>query len=164
MKNAIVQAIGARGACDGALYWAFPDAARVAEYGEDALCRLLGSDRKTKAVHEVSRAFADAGEAFLRHASDDELKTWLAGIHGVGVFTTGFVLYRGFGRFERVPMSGKLTSAAERVYGRNLSVSDMHDIFGRYGRWGGHWALYVWASTFAPTSDVAVGEYTAAAG
>lgn len=157
MKSAIVRAIGAPAACDGGVYWAFPDAARVAAYGEDGLRRLLGSDRKAKAVHAVSRAFADAGEAFLRRAGDDELKTWLAGIHGIGVFTTGFVLYRGFGRFERVPMARKLTSAAERVYGRRLSDSDMRELSGRYGRWGGHWALYVWASTFAPTSDVAAG-------
>jgi DNA-3-methyladenine glycosylase II len=164
MKTAIVRTIGARGACDGAVYSAFPDATRVAEYGEDGLRRLLGSDRKARAVHAVSRAFADAGEAFLRQATDDELKTWLAGIDGVGVFTTGFVLFRGFGRFERGPMSRKFTSAAERVYGRSLSVSDMHDLFGRYGRWGGHWALYVWASTFAPTSDFGVAQATTAPG
>jgi DNA-3-methyladenine glycosylase II len=148
MKDAISQTLGARVTVDGAAYFAFPEAAEVARCAEGRLSALLGSDRKAKAVHAVSRAFANVRDAFLRDADHDELKAWLEGIYGVGPFTTGFVLYRGLGRFERVPMSPKFTLAAQKVYGRALSSSDLLRLFERYGPWGGQWALYVWASTF----------------
>jgi len=157
MKDALVRELGARMTQDDVAYWAFPEAATVAGFGEGALCLLLGNDRKARALHAVARAFADAGDTFLRHAGHDELKTWLEGIYGVGVFTASFVLYRGFGRFERGPMSPEFTVAAKKVYGRDLSESDVRDLLARYGRWAGHWMLYVWASTFVPASAGTIG-------
>jgi len=39
-------------------------------------------------------------------------------------------------------------SAASRLYGRELTTRDVAHLAGEYGTWGGHWMLYVWASTF----------------
>ena len=151
MKDAIVRRWGDSVTVDGAPFWAFPNASAVARDGEAAIAALIGNPRKARAVHAVSRAFAAVGDDFFRDATDPELIAWLEAIHGVGDFTTGFVMYRGLGRFRSVPMSPKFTLAAERVYGRRLSRADLEALFAQYGRWGGHWAVYVWTSTFPAT-------------
>ena len=152
MKSALVRRLGACLTVDGAPFWAFPEAATVAVYGEAALAALLGNERKARAIHAVSRAFAAVGPEFFRDTPQDELKGWLESIHGVGEFTTGFVLYRGLGRFERLPASPGFTRAAEKVYRRPLSTADLERMAAHYGPWAGHWALYLWASGFVATA------------
>jgi DNA-3-methyladenine glycosylase II len=147
MKTALTRRLGAPVAIDGRTHWAFPEARAVATLGEPALAELLGSERKARSVHAVSRAFAAVSEAFLREAPHGDVKAWLEGIHGVGEFTTGFVMFRGLGRFERAPMSPRFLRAVREVYGA-ISEPEVRALVERYGAWAGHWALYVYASTF----------------
>jgi DNA-3-methyladenine glycosylase II len=127
---------------------AFPEAATVAAAGEREFRALLGHERKARVIAAIAEAFAGVDDAFLREAPLAEVEAWLLGIHGVGPFTSAFVLFRGLGRFTRQPLAPRLIAAASQVYGRSLSVADMEGLSRSYGSWGGHWALHLWASTF----------------
>lgn len=148
MKEAICRRLGGRMLLGGAEHLAFPEADTVAAAGEGELLAVLGNERKARAVAAIARAFAGVDEAFLHRASLAEVEAWLLDIHGVGPFTSAFVLFRGLGRFCRQPMSGKLTEAAEAVYRRRLTTADMDRLWQGYGPWGGYLALYLHASTF----------------
>jgi DNA-3-methyladenine glycosylase II len=149
MKGALVRALGAAVDLDDSTHHAFPDADAVARCDEPRLGAILGSERKAKSVAAVARAFAAVGDDFLRTAPDDEVKSWLGRIHGVGPFTEGFVLFRGLGRQGRPPESPGFLAAARSVYGQDLAPAAVASLGQRYGAWAGHWMLYVWASTFA---------------
>jgi len=149
MKCALMRRAGASVVVDGVEHWGFPEPRAVESLGETELARLLPGGRRARAVLELARAFSSVDERFLERAPIDEVREWLRAIHGVGPFTSGFVLYRGLGRFDGATMiSPKLVDAASRIHGRPLSASDVAHLAGEYGAWGGHWMLYVWASTF----------------
>ena len=148
MKDALCRRLGGSIVAGGAERLAFPEAATVAAAGEGELRAVLGNDRKARAVAAIAEAFVDVDDAFLREAPLAEVEAWLLRIHGVGPFTSAFVLFRGLGRFTRQPLAPRLIAAASKVYGRSLTVADMHGLSRSYGSWGGHWALHLWASTF----------------
>jgi DNA-3-methyladenine glycosylase II len=153
MKDAIVHRVGSKIEVDGATHRAFPEASAVAALAESDLAPLLGA-RRARSLLAVAEAFAGVDEAWLRAGPLEEVRAWLRGIPGVGPFTSGFVLYRGLGRFDGAPqIAGRLTSAVGRLYGRALTEGDLCTILDGYGAWGGYWMLYAWASTFdtAPT-------------
>ena len=154
MKDALVRRAGSRFDVDGVRHWAFPEPRTVESLGEEELVRLLPGGRRAKAVLSVARAFASVDEASLQEAPIAEVREWLRGIHGVGPFTSGFVLYRALGRFDGTTMvSPKLVSAAEMVYGRSMSGRDVARLAGEYGTWGGHWMLYLWSSGFVGDTE-----------
>jgi DNA-3-methyladenine glycosylase II len=148
MKDALVRELGATIDLDDG-YRAFPEPQDVVDCGKARLAAVLGSERKAKALFAVSRAFAEVRDDFLRHGPHDDVKGWLERIHGVGEFTAGFVLFRGLGRLERLPETRAFAAAARAIYGRSLSPDDVASFAAKYGPWGGHWMLYVWASTFS---------------
>jgi DNA-3-methyladenine glycosylase II len=151
MKDGLVQALGPRALAGGAARRAFPAADRVARAGETELGEILGNARKARAVAAVARAFAGVDERFLREAQIDVVRSWLLAIHGVGVWTSGFVLYRGLGRFDAASgLAPKLVEAAREVYGKESSKEDLLRICAGYGAWGGQWMLSLWAASFVP--------------
>jgi len=151
MKDALVRRAGGRLEVDGAEYWTFPEPDAVASLGPEEIARLVPGGRRGAAVHAVARAFATVDGSFLREAPIDDVRQWLRAIHGVGPFTSGFVLYRALGRFDGAAVvSDRLVQAAQERYGRPMSQRDVARIAEDYGSWGGHWMLYLWASTFLP--------------
>lgn len=153
MKKALVRRAGASIVVDGVEHWAFPEPRSVLELGEQELARLAPGGRRAAALAAVSRAFARVPATFLAEAPMDEVRAWLRAIRGVGPFTSSFVLYRGLGRFDGAARwSPKLVAAAERQYGRTLGARGAAKLADGYGEWGGHWMLYLWASTFVPST------------
>jgi DNA-3-methyladenine glycosylase II len=150
MKAALTRRAGSRLVVDGVEHWAFPEPEAVAALGDAELARLVPGGRRASALKAVARAFvADGGEALLRTASIDDARAWLRSIHGVGPFTTSFVLYRGAGRFDGAALiAPRLVQAAEGLYRRALAGKDVARLVDSYGAWGGYWMLYLWASTF----------------
>lgn len=154
MKAALVRRAGTCAVVDGVEHRAFPSPEAVLGLGEGELARLLPGGRRARAVVEVARVFASVDDAWLQKGPLDDVRAWLRAIHGVGPFTSSFVLYRGLGRFDGVAMvSPKLVAAASKLYGRSLSAQDVTHLAGEYGVWGGHWMLYVWASGFMDDED-----------
>jgi DNA-3-methyladenine glycosylase II len=149
MKAALVRRAGSCAIVDAAEHWAFPGPEAVLRLGEDELAKLLPGGRRAVAVHAVARAFASVDATWLQRGPIDDVRSWLRAIHGVGPFTSSFVLYRGLGRFDGAAMvSPKLVAAATKLYGRPFSSQDVQQKATDYGAWGGHWMLYVWASSF----------------
>lgn len=149
MKDALVQRAGTSLVVDGTEYRAFPEPQAVLALGATELERLLPGGRRAAAVTAVARAFAAVDDAWLSTAPLDEVRTWLRGIHGVGAFTSAFVLYRGLGRYDGIGhVAPRLVEIASRRYGRSLGAADLVAMASAYGAWGGHWMLYLWASSF----------------
>lgn len=153
MKDALTRRAGPALGVDGVEHRAFPEPDAVARLGEDEIGRIVPG-RRGRAVWELSRAFGLVDERFLREAPIAEVRSWLRAIHGVGPFTSGFVLYRALGRFDGAGIvSPKLLAAAGRVYGRGFTADDLRRHAGGYGPWGGYWMLYLWASTFVESRE-----------
>ncbi len=149
MKDALTRRAGPSLAVDGVEYRAFPEPDAVARLDDAELAALLPGGRRAKAVAALARAFLDLDERFLREGAIADVRAWLRAIHGVGPFTSRFVLYRGLGRFDGAALvAPRLVEAASRQYGRTLTASDVRRLAEGYGSWGGYWMLYVWASTF----------------
>ena len=154
MKDALTRRAGPSFTVDGVEYRAFPEPDVVARLDEAELAALLPGGRRAKAVAAVARAFVDVDERFLHEAPVAEVREWLHAIHGVGPFTSGFVLYRGLGRFDGAALvAPRLVQAASHQYGRTLTPSDVARLAEGYGPWGGYWMLYLWASTFIDYCD-----------
>jgi DNA-3-methyladenine glycosylase II len=148
MKTALVRRYGVGVEHGGTTHTPFPDAETIASVGEAAITQTIGNELKAKRVAAIARAFARVDPTFLREAPLDEAEAWLRAIHGVGEFTSGFVLFRGLGRFVRSPMQPGLLRAASAAYGRSMDATEVTQLAASYGRWGGHWVLYLRAASF----------------
>jgi 3-methyladenine DNA glycosylase/8-oxoguanine DNA glycosylase len=146
MKDTLCRRFGGAINADGREYLAFPEPATMVRAGEDAVRVALGNDRRATVVFAVARAFASVDEAFLREAPLADVEAWLLRIRGVGPFTTGFVCFRGLGRFLHHAVSPRLLAAAETIYGAPFTAAELELVSARYGAWGGMWAIYVYAS------------------
>ncbi len=150
MKESLYRRFG-RTEIAGRACHAFPEAATIAACDEEELVALLKNERKGRAIAAAARAFAEVDESFLEEGPLEEVASWLSSIYGVGDFTTAFVLFRGLGRFRGRPTAHPgLLDAMSSVYGEKTTEGDLDRRVARYGAWGGHYMLYLWASTFEP--------------
>lgn len=146
LKQALTTHYGGSLILDGTEYWAFPEPGVLAEAGETDLAVLLHHVRRAEYLHAVARAFATVDETFLRTGPYEEVNTWLRGLKGIGEWSSDFILLRGLGRMEGLPITEKrIVEAASKVYGqgRPLSEQAVRQLAGRYGPWRGYWAHYL---------------------
>jgi len=146
LKRALTERYGASLEVGGQAYWAFPEAPMLAEADPGALYDLMPTLRRAEYLQAVAIAFSAADEHWLRTAPYAEVAAWLRGINGIGAWSAGFILLRGLGRTEQVPMDeAKLSAAASKLYGRGRALGDeaIRDIASRYGAWQGYWAHYL---------------------
>ncbi|MBV9705798.1 MAG: DNA-3-methyladenine glycosylase 2 family protein [Chloroflexi bacterium] len=146
MKRALTETYGGSIQVQGVTYWAFPEAARLAHLSEDELVAVVRNARKAEYLLAVIRAFNEVDEHFLRTGDYEEVAAWLQHIRGFGEWSVGFVMLRGLGRMERVPLTEKhLLEAASRVYGhgKELSRREIVKIAEWYGVYQGYWAHYL---------------------
>ncbi|MFC6885622.1 MULTISPECIES: DNA-3-methyladenine glycosylase family protein [Actinomadura] len=146
-KRALAEEFGDRLALGGEEYTAFPDAEQLASLPPGRMAELVGNQRKGRYLHGAVRAWLDLDEEFLRHGPYAQVKDLLLGLPGVGPWSATFVLIRGLGRTEEIPVEKGLRAAASRAYGRDLADADLQKIADGYGPWQGYWAHYlrVWA-------------------
>jgi DNA-3-methyladenine glycosylase II len=146
LKQALIERFGANLEVDGRDYQAFPDAARLAGADPTDLLAIVRNLRRDEYLAAVARAFSVADEAWLRSAAYDEAEAWLRSIDGIGPWSAAFVLLRGLGRAERLPVGEKrLAIAAGKLYtgGPPLDEAGLGRVAKRYGLWQGYWAHYV---------------------
>ncbi len=131
---------------DGHCYLAFPDAEQVATLSAGQLNDLIRNERKAETLSGVAAAFTHADENFLRTAPYAEAEKWLRAIKGIGEWSASFILLRGLGRMEWVPVGEvKLQEAAGQIYrpGQPLDLEDLKNLGQPYGQWQGYWAHYL---------------------
>jgi DNA-3-methyladenine glycosylase II len=146
MKKALLETYGGSINVQNRTYWAFPEAAQLADASEAELLTVVRNARKVEYLTATIRAFNKVDEHFLRTAAYDEVATWLRNIKGFGEWSATFVLLRGLGRMEQVPLAEKLVlEAASRLYGhgRDLGRAEVARIAKPYGAYKGYWAHYL---------------------
>jgi DNA-3-methyladenine glycosylase II len=145
-KQALTERFGSSLELNGTIYWAFPEPIQIAVADERELLALVRNERRTEYLSAVARAFSEADEEFLKTAPDEEVEAWLRNIKGLGEWSVTFIMVRGLGRMERVPLTEKrLVEAASKVYGmgEELSRETLQKLADRYGPWQGYWAHYL---------------------
>ena len=146
MKDALVERFGSSLELDGLRYAAFPEPARLAAADPAELLELIRNGRRAEYLADVARAFSSVDEAWLRTGPYEDVETWLRGINGIGAWSAAFVMLRGLGRMERIPIAeGKIPKDVSKLYGegRQLSAAEIQRIAEGYGAWQGYWAHYV---------------------
>ena len=146
MKQALIERFGSSLVVNGTTYWAFPEPIQVAVADESELMSLVPNGRRAEYLSAIARAFSEVDEEFLRTAPDEEVEAWLRSIKGIGEWSADFIMVRGLGRMERVPLTEKrLVEAASKVYGlgEELSRDALQRLADKYGQWQGYWAHYL---------------------
>jgi DNA-3-methyladenine glycosylase II len=144
LKQALSDRFGASLTIGDQRYTALPEPARLAAADPNELLELVGNPRRAEYLQAVARAFAGTDEAWLRTAPYAEVEAWLRAIKGMGAWSTTFVLLRGLGRMDQLPVGeARLGQAAAKVYGRALSEAELAAITERYGAYRGYWAHYL---------------------
>jgi DNA-3-methyladenine glycosylase II len=145
MRAVLVKRYGGSIEVEGATHWAFPEPAQLAIADPADLGAIADNERKGEYMQALARAFDQVSDDFLLSAPYAEVEAWLRGIKGVGAWSAAFILLRGLGRPERVPMEKNTLRAISRVYagGKALSEEEAKEIAERYGAWRGYWAHYL---------------------
>ena len=131
---------------DGVTCRAFPEPQDIAGCNEGDLAFFARNLRRGEFLLDAARAFALVPPDFLTTSEYAEVEAWLRGITGIGPWSASFILLRGLGRSETVPLPDQgLLDAASRVYGAGLTLesSEVLRIAQRYHPWQGYWAHYL---------------------
>ena len=149
-KQAMIEKYGIQLEVQGIVYRAFPEAIQIAVANYDEILKLIGNDRRTEYLIATARAFSEVDEEFLKSAPDQEVETWLRNIKGIGEWSATFIMIRGLGRMEYLPLTEtRLLEAASKVYGhgKELRREELKHLAERYGQWQGYWAHYLRVGT-----------------
>jgi DNA-3-methyladenine glycosylase II len=143
-KQALTERFGSSLEVAGTVYWAFPEPIQIAVADESELLTVVRNERRAEYLSAVARAFNEVDDEFLKTAPDEEVETWLRSIKGLGEWSVTFIMVRGLGRMERVPLTEKrLVEAASRVYGEEMNREALQHLADKYGPWQGYWAHYL---------------------
>jgi DNA-3-methyladenine glycosylase II len=129
IRNRMVERFGVR----GVHAYAFPTRERMAEASEQQLTVLGFSRRKAEYVLGVARADVDFGA--LRNLPDDEVKTNLTAIRGLGEWSADWFLARHLARPRAWPAGDLgLVKAVSAFYfgGRKLSIAEVREAGARF--------------------------------
>ena len=149
-KQALIEKYGNHLEVHENVYWAFPEPIQIAIVNEGELLKVIRNDRRTEYLIATARAFSEVNEEFLKTAPDEEVEAWLRNIKGIGEWSATFIMVRGLGRMEYIPLTEtRLLEAASKVYGHGeeLSREDLKRLAERYGPWQGYWAHYLRVGT-----------------
>lgn len=129
IRNRMVERFGVR----GVHAYEFPTRERMAQANEEQLTELGFSRRKAEYVLGVARSDVDFGA--LHTLSDDEVKTTLTSIRGLGEWTADWFLARHLARPRAWPAGDLgLVKAVSAFYfgGRKLSIAEVREAGARF--------------------------------
>lgn len=150
MKRALMESFGKSITVDGVTHWAFPEPQQMLHSDETELNRIIGNmamgAQKSRYMMSVVRHFANVDEHWLRSGDYDAVEAWLRTINGIGPWSANFIMLRGLGRMDRVPLAEKaILTSLSRVYnqGKAMPPDAVRALGERYGVWQGYWAHYL---------------------
>ena len=129
IRNRMVERFGVR----GVHAYEFPTRQRMAQANEEQLTELGFSRRKAEYVLGVARSDVDFGA--LHTLSDEEVKTTLTSIRGLGEWTADWFLARHLARPRAWPAGDLgLVKAVSAFYfgGRKLSIAEVREAGARF--------------------------------
>jgi DNA-3-methyladenine glycosylase II len=146
IKRSLTERFGGSLEVDGKAYWAFPDVARLRAATHAQLLEVTKNQRITRRLLSLASSLDELDEGFLRTALFEKAKARLESVHGIGEWSSQFILFRGLGRMGKLqPINVRpLGDTIEGGYGSAKPIKEINDI---YGAWAGYWQLYLWAST-----------------
>ena len=146
MYRRLVRRFGYEADLDEITYWAFPEPQDIAGCSEGDVAFVARNLRRGEFLIDAARAFALVPPDFLTNAEYAEVEAWLLGINGIGPWSASFILLRGLGRSQTVPLPDRnMLEAASRLYGEGLTLSaeEVLRIGQKYHPWQGYWAHYL---------------------
>ena len=149
-KQALIERYGNQLEVHGKVYQAFPEPIQIAVADYDVILKLIRNDRRTEYLIATARAFSEVDDEFLKSAPDEEVEAWLRNIRGIGEWSATFIMIRGLGRMEYIPVTEtRMLEVASTVYGhgKDLSSEELKRLAERYGSWQGYWAHYLRVGT-----------------
>jgi len=146
IKRSLAERFGDSLEVDDKLYWAFPDRARLKAATPAQLLEATRNQRITRRLLSLASSLDELDEVFLRTALFEKAKERLENVHGIGEWSSQFILFRGLGRMGKLqPINVRpLGETIKEVYGSAKSLEEINDT---YRGWAGYWQLYLWAST-----------------
>jgi DNA-3-methyladenine glycosylase II len=127
-------------------YPVFPEPGRLSEAGIARLEQVIHHTQKAAYLMAVAQAFSTSDEQFLRSGPYEMVTNWLRRIKGIGEWLASFILVRGLGRVEHLPVEQRLIEAASRHYARPVDEPTLLRLAEPYGAWRGYWAHYLRAA------------------
>jgi len=149
-KQALIEKYGNQLEVQGKVYRAFPEPIQLVVAHYDEILKVIRNDRRAEYLIATARAFSEVDDDFLKSAPDEEVEAWLRNIKGIGEWSATFIMIRGLGRTEYIPLTEtRLLEAASKVYGhgKELSREELKRLAERYGAWQGYWAHYLRVGT-----------------
>ena len=106
VRTLLIETYGLRQAFDGADYYAFPRPESLASASVEELRQLKLTYRKAEYVQGIARAACDGtgGLDYLNEKSDEDVVQQVTQLRGVGKWTAQWVLVRGLGRPDALPL------------------------------------------------------------
>lgn len=149
MRAVLVKKYGTSIEVEGTTHWAFPEPTRLAVANPADLGAIADNERKGEYMQALARAFDSVDEDFMLTAPYEEVAGWLRGIKGIGEWSAAFILLRGLGRPQRVPIERRTVEAVSKVYGggKLLTEGQVRELAQGYGEWQGYWAHYLRAAS-----------------
>jgi DNA-3-methyladenine glycosylase II len=145
-KHALTERYGGSVAVRGIAHWAFPEPGALAVVAPEELAEVAGNARKGPYLSAAAHFFDATDERWLRTANYGEVEARLRRVAGIGAWSANFILIRGLGRMEQIPVGEQ---ALERVvsqrYGHGTPVAEeqLRALAERFGPWQGYWAHYL---------------------
>lgn len=146
LKAALVERFGHAVDIEGERYASFPSPFDIVRAPMDALERVLDMPERAQRLRTAAEAFAEADEQWLRRGPYDRVLDWLLAIRGIGPWSASFIMIRGLGRMERLPLRDEhLLDAVARFYrpGHRVTPEQVAELAEPYGDLRGYWALYL---------------------
>jgi DNA-3-methyladenine glycosylase II len=146
IKQRLAARYGVELAVAGIVYRAFPEVATLASADPAELAEIVRNARKANYLLAVIQFFDEVDEAWLRSAPVEEVQARLRGVRGIGEWSAMFLLVRGLGRMDAMPVSdGELQRSAAQLYnaGQPLPSDAFARLLERYGDVRGYWAFYI---------------------
>ena len=138
IRTLMIETHGPRQTFDGETFYAFPRPETLAALSVEQLRGLKLSQRKAEYVQGVSQAaldFSSSGLEPLHQMTDDEAVATMLALRGVGHWTTQWVLIRGLGRPDALPLGDlALRRVVSRMFfsGEDLTDARLEEFCGRW--------------------------------
>jgi DNA-3-methyladenine glycosylase II len=145
IKNELASAFGKSIQRNNCTYIAFPEPQHILDAPEDEVLKVVRTERKVNYILSAAKHFAKVPNTFLMEEDYETVHQWLKEINGIGDWSASFIMLRGIGRMERLPIGEKmLKKEIHSLYGETADVSKVSDFYGGHV---GYWAHYLRAAT-----------------
>lgn len=152
IRTLLIETYGPRQAFDGEVYYAFPRPVRLGSAPIEELRGLKLSQRKAEYVQGIAQAalsFSPSGFESLHQVSDDVAVKRVQELRGAGSWTAQWVLVRGLGRPDALPLGDlALRRTVSRLYfnGGDITNAELEDLARRWSPWRTFATVYLFTA------------------